>query len=70
MDWILSITSCLMLWLMGNKSKWGPRVGIANQLLWIAYVYQIKEFGLLVGVVAYTAIHIRNCVEWERHEDN
>lgn len=66
MDWILSVTSCYMLWLMGNKSKWGPRVGIVNQILWIFYAVSIEQFGLLVGVLAYTVIHIRNCVKWEQ----
>lgn len=63
---ILSVTSCLMLWLMGNKSVWGPRVGIANQMLWVWYALSIDQVGLLVGVIAYTVIHVRNCVRWER----
>jgi hypothetical protein len=66
MDWVLSITSCLMLWLMGNRSKWGPRVGILNQALWIIYAISIDQVGLLLGVLAYTVIHIRNCFKWER----
>lgn len=65
MDWILSITSCFMLWLMGSKSKWGPRVGIANQALWFVYAIGLKEWGLLLGVTAYTVIHVRNCWKWE-----
>jgi len=65
MDWVLSFTSCLVLWLMGEKSKWGPMVGIANQALWLVYAVSLKEWGLLVGVIAYAVIHIRNCFKWE-----
>ena len=65
MDWILSITSFTMLWLMGNKSKWGPRLGIANQILWVIYALKIEQYGLLPGVVGYTVVHIRNLIKWE-----
>jgi hypothetical protein len=66
MAWILSATSCLMLWMMGNKSKWGPRLGIANQILWMVYAILIKQYGLIPGVIAYTIIHIRNLIQWEK----
>lgn len=65
MDWLLSITSCWMLWLMGDKSKWGPWVGIGNQALWYVYVVTIQEWGLLVGVTAFTVVHIRNLILWK-----
>lgn len=65
MAWILSITSALILWLMGNKSKWGPRIGIINQALWVFYVISIEEYGLLPGVILYAIIHFRNVIKWE-----
>ena len=65
MAWVLSATSALMLWQMGNKSKWGPRLGIANQVLWIVYAVYTEQWGLLPGVLLYTAIHIRNLYRWE-----
>lgn len=66
MDWVLSLTSCLMIWWMGNKSKWGPRIGLFNQTLWIYYTISTRQYGLLPGVFAYTLIQIRNCILWER----
>jgi hypothetical protein len=69
MAWVLSATSCLMLWMMGNKSKWGPRLGIANQILWLVYAILIKEYGLIPGVIAYTVIHIRNLIFWEKAKE-
>lgn len=65
LSWVLSGTSAVMLWLMGNKTKWGPRVGIANQVLWIVYCVWTQQWGLLPGVLLYTAIHIRNLIRWE-----
>jgi len=64
MSWILSITSVIMLWLMGNKNKYAPFVGIGNQVLWVIYVLMTKQHGLLLGVVMYLVVHIRNAMKW------
>ncbi len=67
LSWVLSITSGAMLWLMGNKNKWGPRLGLLNQILWAIYAVWLQQWGLLLGVVAYTAIHVRNLLRWEKN---
>ncbi|MFA5759773.1 MAG: hypothetical protein WC942_10515 [Clostridia bacterium] len=64
MDWIISITSCIMLYFMGNKSIIGPILGIINQGLWIFYVSYTQQWGLLLGVSLYTVIHVRNLLKW------
>jgi len=66
MDWVISFTSCAMLWMMGNKSKWGPILGLVNQVLWVIYCVHIHQYGLLLGVVAYTVVHIRNAWLWRK----
>lgn len=66
MSWALSATSVTMLWLMGRKSKWGPRLGLVNQIAWLVYAIDIDQPGLLVGVIAYAVIHIVNIIKWER----
>ena len=68
MSWLLSITSVIMLWLMGNKNKYAPYVGIFNQGLWIFYVITTKQYGLLLGVIMYLVVHIRNAVKWRNIE--
>jgi len=64
LSWLLSATSGVMLWLMGNKSKWGPRLGLVNQVLWIFYAVWLRQWGLLPGVIVYTLIHARNVMRW------
>ena len=64
LQWVLSATSAVMLWLMGNKSPWGPRLGLLNQVIWIVYVVATKQWGLLPGVLIYTVIHARNVAKW------
>ena len=67
LSWVLSATSGAMLWLMGNRSKWGPRLGLANQVLWVIYAVWLRQWGLLPGVIAYAVIHVRNLVRWQRN---
>ncbi len=68
MDWLLSGISILMLWLMGNKSRWGPIVGIVTQVLWLIYVLNTEQHGLLIGTVAYAVIHVRNLRKWNKEQ--
>ena len=68
LSYILSALSLTSLWLMGNKSVWGIWIGLLNQALWIAYALMLKQYGLLIGVCAYTIIHIRNLEKWTREE--
>ena len=63
-SYILSVLSLISLWLMGNKSIWGIRIGLLNQVLWIVYALMLEQYGLLIGVFAYTIIHIRNLEKW------
>jgi nicotinamide riboside transporter PnuC len=68
MDYIISIISVLVLWLTGNKSVWGMRLGLANQVLWFIYVIVTKQYGLLIGVIAFTIVYIRNLIKWEKEK--
>jgi len=55
-----------MMWLMGNKNKYAPVIGLFNQILWIYLVLTTKQYGLLLGVMAYTIVHLRNFILWNR----
>lgn len=68
LSYILSAFSLLSLWLMGNKSKAGAIVGIVGQVLWVVYAIWLKQPGLLVGVIAYTIVHIRNLIKWNNDQ--
>lgn len=66
LSYVISFTSAIMLWLMGNKTRWGPIVGIGNQILWVVYVLLTSQWGLLPGVVMYLFIHVRNLYKWQK----
>lgn len=70
MTWILSGLSIITMWLMGNKSRWGPAIGIVSQELWFYYCITTHQYGLLLGAVFYLVIHIRNYILWTREAKN
>lgn len=53
---------------MGNKNKLGIVVGLVGQILWLTYALMLKQYGLIIGVVAYTIIHVRNLLKWIREK--
>lgn len=65
-SYVLSALSLISLWFMGNKSVWGIIVGLLTQILWIIYALMLEQYGLLIGVVAYTVIHVRNLLKWTK----
>lgn len=67
-SYLLSIISLVTLWLIGNKNKAGFILGLLNQVLWIWYALMLKQYGLLVGVIAYAVIYIRNLIKWNKDE--
>lgn len=62
--YLISILSVFILWGIGNKWRWIWWVGIANQFLWLYYVFDRSEYGLLPMNLAYTAVYIRNLIKW------
>lgn len=65
-SYILSFFSVLSIWLMGNKNIYGILVGLFSQILWVIYVIWLGQYGLLIGVFAYTCVHIRNLIKWTK----
>jgi len=64
MDWICSILALLTLWFMGNKSKIGPPCGLITECFWFYYALTINQYGLLLAVFGFAAIHLRNAFKW------
>lgn len=69
MSYVISAISLCSLWLVGNKNRWGWVLGIFNQALWTIYAVRLQQWGLLIGVVAYTIINVRNLLKWKDAED-
>ena len=66
LPWVLSAISIVKSYWMGDKNKWGPRLGVVAQILWFAYVFSTQEWGLLPGVIGFTIMKVRTLILWEQ----
>ena len=66
LQWVMSAATCLSLWMAGSKDRraWLALLGV--QVLWFVWVPLSGNWGLMPGVVAYTAVAFRNHVRWKR----
>lgn len=69
--WQLSASALTIAgsFLYGNKSKWGPSLGIAAQVPWWVIMFHGSLWGLAPVNVMMLVIHIRNLMKWNK-EDN
>jgi len=65
-QWFLSACLVINLYLMGNKTIWGPITGVGAQLAWIGYILLTHQYGLLSGSLVLIAINLRNWVKWHK----
>ena len=61
-----SLMTLLAMWLVGNKRAAGWVVGLANQILWVAFIVAFNAWGLLPLTVALTFLYTRNLICWRR----
>jgi hypothetical protein len=51
-------------WAYGNKSKWGPALGITAQVPWWIIMVEGSLWGLLPVNGLMLVIHVRNLWKW------
>lgn len=68
-SYVLMAVGVFGLYLAGRKSKWGWAVGIAAQILWIAYAIVTQQWGFIISAIAYGAVYIKNFITWRREEE-
>ena len=66
LPWTLSALTIIIIWLMGNKSLWGPRLGFFGQGLWIWFAISSHNLGLLPSCVALLIVYGRAWRKWAR----
>lgn len=59
-SWILTAVGVTGLYLAGRRSPWGWGIGIAAQVLWLAYAISTEQWGFLVSVAAYGWVNVTN----------
>lgn len=65
-SWALTVVGVTTFILAGRKVWWSWYVGIACQVLWLAYALITEQMGFLVGVVVYTFVYVKNSIAWTK----
>jgi nicotinamide riboside transporter PnuC len=65
---LASVLTMASMWLMGNRSVWGPVLGLVSQVPWLVTILTAQTWGLLPVCIAMVAIHSRNILLWEARE--
>ena len=64
----ISVVTLISAWLIGNKSVWGQRIGLAANACWWFYVIFFQRWGLAPMQIVFTIMSIRNLIKWEKEE--
>ena len=63
-----SATTIGASWLYGNKSLWGPGLGLASQAFWWSIMFVYGLWGLAPVNVMMLFVHARNFKKWKTEE--
>ncbi len=65
LPWMLSAITIWMTVLAGNKHPKAWLVGLANQFLWLVWIYAAGAWGLLPMNIALWVVYGRNHLKWK-----
>lgn len=65
-SWILTAIGLAGFFLAGKKVWWSWYINIGNQAVWLAYALTTKQYGFIVGTIAYSIVFTKNAIEWTR----
>mgnify|MGYP006283092287 CR=1 FL=1 len=69
-SYALTLVGVCGVFLAGRKDWRGWAVGILSEILWIVYAVSTKQYGFIIGALAYGAVFTKNLVEWISHDKN
>jgi hypothetical protein len=64
-SYLLAAVGIYGLWLAGGGQRAGWAVGLAAQLLWIAYAVVTRQWGFIISALAYGFVYARNLQRWK-----
>lgn len=64
-SWLLAAVGVFGLYLAGKKNPMGWAVGLAAQVLWIAYALVTKQWGFIASALAYGWVYGKNYRSWK-----
>lgn len=63
---VLAAVGILGLYVAGRRLWWGWAIGLAAQVLWIAYAIVTRQWGFIASALAYGFVYGRNALRWRR----
>jgi hypothetical protein len=66
LPFILSAVTIIAMWLAGRKDRRAWSLGLANQVLWLVFIWHTESWGLLGLTVALTWIYSQNYRRWSQ----
>lgn len=69
-SWILAAIGVFGLWLTTKRMWQGFAVGVAVQLLWIAYALTTSQYGFIASALAYGAVNSLGLYRWTRTQED
>ena len=54
------------MYFAGKKVWWSWVIGLAAEVLWQTYSITTKQYGFIVGGLAYTWVYAKNAWQWKR----
>lgn len=67
LPWLISVVTVTQLVLTGNLYRWSWVIGIANQALWLTWIWASSTWGMIPMVVALVVVFTRNHLKWLRN---
>ena len=64
--WVCSALALASIYLMGNRSLWGPGIALSGQLPFFIYIALTDAWGFVPASVVATILHARNFWKWHR----
>lgn len=61
---LLAVVGVTGLYIAGRKSWVGWAIGLAAQLLWVAYALVSEQYGFILSAVAYGVVNAKNLRQW------
>jgi len=64
-SWILALCGITGTYIVGRKNRMGWVVLFFNETLWIIYAFHTKQYGFILGSLAYMTVYIKSHRSWK-----
>lgn len=67
-SYLLATVGVAGIFLVGRKTIWGWIVLFVNECLWIVYALTTRQYGFIIGAIAYGFVYVKSYIGWRKDE--